>query len=64
MMYILKWCNWKLNLLWEPQIVSVVICNLGLVLFLVSSGQVLASKFGRKANDQTVEMFPQYKENA
>lgn len=27
--------------------------------FLVSSGQVRASMFGRKANDQTVEMFPQ-----
>ena len=27
--------------------------------FLVSSGRVPASKFGRKANDQTVEMFPQ-----
>ena len=26
--------------------------------FLVSSGQVRASMFGRKANDQTVEMFP------
>ncbi len=28
------------------------------IAFLVSSGRVPASKFGRKANDQTVEMFP------
>ncbi len=28
------------------------------ITFLVSSGRVPASKFGRKANDQTVEMFP------